>query len=78
EVGLRKPDAAIFRHALADLGCDASEAWFVGDHPDLDVRGAHEAGLTAFWVRTGGFDAPDELPGRRLDRLADLLGHLDG
>jgi putative hydrolase of the HAD superfamily len=78
EVDLRKPDAAIFRHALADLGCAASEAWFVGDHPDLDVRAAHEAGLQAFWVRTGVFEAPDDLPGYRLDRLSDLLKHLDG
>ena len=77
EVDLRKPDPAIFRHALSKLGCDASETWFVGDHPDLDVRGAHAAGLQAFWVRTGAFEAPDDLPGRRLERLSDLLNHLD-
>jgi putative hydrolase of the HAD superfamily len=77
EVGMRKPDPAIFRHALAQLGCDASEAWFVGDHPDLDVRGAHKAGLQAFWVRTGSFAAPEDLPGCRLNRLSDLLTHLD-
>jgi len=77
EVGLRKPDAAIFQRALADIDCAASQTWFVGDHPDLDVRGANEAGLQAFWVRTGAFDAPDDLPGRRLDRLSDLLKYLD-
>jgi putative hydrolase of the HAD superfamily len=78
EVDMRKPDPAIFRHALTQLGCDASEeVWFVGDHPDLDVRGAHEAGLQAFWVQTGAFTAPDDLPGHRLDRLSDLLNHLD-
>src|SRR5580698_1547636 len=77
EAGLRKPDAAIFQRALSELGCAASESWFVGDHPDLDVRGAHAAGLTAFWVRTGAFEAPDDLPGRRLDRLGDLLEYLD-
>ncbi len=77
EAGLRKPDAAIFRRALADLGCAAADAWFVGDHPELDVRGAHQAGLQAFWVRTGRIEASDDLPGRRLDRLGDLLKHLD-
>jgi putative hydrolase of the HAD superfamily len=77
EVGLRKPDETIFQRALADLGCAAAESWFVGDHPDLDVRGAHAAGLTPFWVRTGAFDAPEDLPGRRLDRLSDLLTYLD-
>jgi putative hydrolase of the HAD superfamily len=77
EVAMRKPDGAIFRRALGELGCDAAQAWFVGDHPDLDVRGAHEAGLTAFWVRTGAFAAPDDLPGHRLDRLGDLLAWLE-
>jgi putative hydrolase of the HAD superfamily len=77
EAGVRKPDPAIFSRALAALGCAASDTWFVGDHPDLDVRGAHGAGLTPFWVRTGAFDAPDDLPGRRLGRLSDLLKHLD-
>ncbi|HZC15412.1 MAG TPA: HAD-IA family hydrolase, partial [Caulobacteraceae bacterium] len=76
EVGLRKPDAAIFRRALADLGCAAQETWFVGDHLDLDVRDARDAGLTAFWVRTGAFAAADDLPGHRLERLGDLLTHL--
>ena len=77
ETGLRKPDAAIFRRAMAELDCETSGTWFVGDHPDLDVRAAHAAGLQAFWVRTGAFDAPDDLPGRRLDRLSDLLKYVD-
>jgi putative hydrolase of the HAD superfamily len=77
EVGLRKPDAAIFRRALAALGCAASDAWFVGDNPDLDVRAAHDAGLKAFWVRTGAFQADDGAPGRKLKRLGELLEHLD-
>ena len=47
--GVRKPDAEIFRRALARCGVAAHEAVFVGDHPVADVEGAQRAGLTAVW-----------------------------
>jgi putative hydrolase of the HAD superfamily len=50
--GVRKPDAAIFDRALTRLGVDAASAWFVGDHPDADIRGASQAGLTAVWRKS--------------------------
>jgi putative hydrolase of the HAD superfamily len=49
EEGVRKPDAEIFRRALARCGVAAHEAWFVGDHPVADVEGAHGAGMRAVW-----------------------------
>jgi len=49
EEGVRKPDAEIFRRALARCGVAAHEAVFVGDHPVADVEGAHRAGLLAVW-----------------------------
>jgi putative hydrolase of the HAD superfamily len=49
EEGVRKPDAEIFRRALARFGVVPGEAMFVGDHPIADVQGAHEAGLRAVW-----------------------------
>jgi putative hydrolase of the HAD superfamily len=76
ELGLEKPDPAIFRHALAALDCSTERAWFVGDHPELDVRGAVSAGLIGFWVRTGVAIEADPPPGIVLHRLADLLGYL--
>jgi putative hydrolase of the HAD superfamily len=76
ELGLEKPDPAIFHHALAALGCPANRAWFVGDHPEIDVRGAIGAGLTGFWVRTGVAVAADPPPGVVLARLSELLLHL--
>jgi putative hydrolase of the HAD superfamily len=76
EAGCRKPDASIFQLALAELGCEAAQAWFIGDHPDLDVRGAHEAGLRPFWVLTGQIGIELEPSATRLERLRDLLPHL--
>lgn len=75
EVGAQKPQPSIFKLALEELGCIAAEAWFVGDHPDQDVRGAAMAGLRAFWVRTGSARDGDP-PGTWLNALEDLLDHL--
>lgn len=51
EVGLKKPDPRIFALALADS--DPAEAVFVGDHPDQDVAGALNAGMTAVLLQRG-------------------------
>ena len=75
EVGLRKPDAAIFRHALDAISCAPDDAWFVGDNPDVDVAGALGAGLRAFWIETPAF-APPPPPAERLAALGDLLAFL--
>lgn len=75
EVGVRKPEPAIFNLALGELGCIAAETWFVGDHPDQDVRGAAIAGLRAFWVQTGSARDGNP-PGTQLNSLKDLLDYL--
>jgi putative hydrolase of the HAD superfamily len=54
EVGIRKPDPAIFERALAALGIDPLEALFVGDRRRDDVAGAAALGMTtaqAVWFR---------------------------
>lgn len=50
EVGVRKPDPAIFQLALEQLGVSASEALSVGDDPERDVEAARAAGLEVVWV----------------------------
>jgi FMN phosphatase YigB (HAD superfamily) len=53
-VGVEKPTAQIFRHALSALGLRASETGrvvMVGDRLDRDVRGANQLGLTSVWMR---------------------------
>ena len=44
ELGLLKPDPAIYKHVLADLGITAAEAAFVDDRPD-NVAGAESLGI---------------------------------
>jgi putative hydrolase of the HAD superfamily len=49
-VQIEKPDPRIFARALAEVGCQASQARFVGDHPVNDVLGAAAAGLRLIWL----------------------------
>src|SRR5262249_28824331 len=61
-VQVQKPDPRIFAHALAEIGCRASETWFVGDDPVNDVLGAAAVGLRAIWlagVRPWPTDRPE-------------------
>jgi len=44
EVGMRKPDAAIFKHALSQLHAEATETVFIDDK-DRNVNAAKELGM---------------------------------
>jgi putative hydrolase of the HAD superfamily len=57
EVGVRKPDAEIFRGTLAKLGPEAgtsAETAHVGDNPQADVEGARSLGMRAVHYVAGG------------------------
>ncbi|THA47476.1 HAD family hydrolase [Streptomyces sp. A1136] len=52
EIGARKPDLAAFHTALALCGsAQGAKAWMVGDNPQGDIGGAHQAGLRTIWLR---------------------------
>ena len=59
EVGLTKPDPAIFRIALERLDVDATRAVMVGDAWATDVVGAIGAGIRAIWFNRNGSNRPD-------------------
>lgn len=78
EVGVAKPDPAIFRIAMADLGVTPRETLFVGDSVEFDMRGALAAGLPFVWMNPRGEPPPEDLPAplaeiRRLRELIPLL-----
>lgn len=78
-VGVKKPDPYIFVRALAEVGCHASQAWFVGDHPINDVLGAAAVGLRPVWL-TGVHAWPPEHPEpfwhiRALTELVAMVQH---
>lgn len=53
-LGVAKPDARIFQHALEVLGVQPSEALHVGDSYTHDAEGALAAGLDAVWLNRSG------------------------
>jgi HAD superfamily hydrolase (TIGR01549 family) len=44
EVGLEKPDPAIFQLALSQSGCEPPQAVMIGDRLDNDIRPARLLG----------------------------------
>jgi len=50
EHGAAKPDPGIFHAACERLGCAPDEVLHIGDDPELDVLGAHRAGLRTVWI----------------------------
>ncbi|MDN4598339.1 HAD family hydrolase [Leifsonia virtsii] len=50
EVGIPKPDEAIFRFACDAFGVSPAEAAYVGDRLRTDAIGAARAGLTGVWL----------------------------
>ena len=78
EEGVRKPDAEIFRRALARLEVEAHDAMFVGDHPVADVEGAHRAGLLAVWMFVPYWPPPNLPNPHVVSSLHEILPILDG
>jgi putative hydrolase of the HAD superfamily len=76
EVGRRKPDPAIFEHALAALGVAPEHALFVGDTLATDIAGAEAVGMRtclALWFRAdedGSAPEPDFRAFTQMDVLA--------
>ncbi|CAH1215340.1 Putative HAD-hydrolase YfnB [Paenibacillus plantiphilus] len=54
DVGISKPNRAIFELTLDRLGYKAAETLFVGDSWPADIVGAMEAGLSAVWLNPKG------------------------
>jgi putative hydrolase of the HAD superfamily len=50
EIGVHKPDAAIFRHACESAGVAPGDCVFVGDQLDGDARAASAAGMHGIWL----------------------------
>ncbi|MGW2963587.1 HAD family hydrolase [Streptomyces sp. NPDC001220] len=71
ELGVSKPEAGAFLAACAALELAPHQVAYVGDHPEIDGRGAADAGLLSVWLdRHGTGSAP--AGGHRIGSLAEL------
>lgn len=76
EVGMAKPDPAIFELILGQLGSpDKRSVLMVGDSLSSDILGGHRAGIDTCWYDPGQKGTTDEPgPTHRIERLDDLVG----
>ncbi|MFY9588185.1 MAG: HAD family hydrolase [Actinomycetota bacterium] len=73
EIGVRKPDARIFLHALQALGEDPAHAVFVGDRLNDDIVGAQAVGMRTILTREFRQEEPgDVTPDAVVERLAEI------
>ena len=59
EVGVSKPNPAIFDHALRMLNMSRDEVLMIGDSPTSDILGANRAGVDACWFNARGKILPE-------------------
>ena len=62
DVGVHKPDPALFRYTAELLGLKCEECVYVGDHPVNDIQGALSAGMKAIRMNFGWFENVDLRP----------------
>jgi putative hydrolase of the HAD superfamily len=75
--GFRKPDKQIFLRALDQCSAAPADALFVGDHPEIDIAGALNAGLRAAWKSVPYWRmCIAGVP--KIDSLSELLNLVDG
>lgn len=61
DAGVAKPARPIFAEAVRRTGVEAHETLHVGDHPEIDVAGAADAGLRTAWMNRVEADWPGHL-----------------
>lgn len=59
DVGVHKPDPALFAYTAEKLGLKTEECVYVGDHPVNDIQGALAAGMQAIRMNYGWFKDED-------------------
>ena len=59
DCGITKPQRGIFDYALEQCGAEAATTVMIGDNPDADIKGAHDAGWRTIYFNIRGLD-PNE------------------
>lgn len=78
DLGIAKPDAAVFEYALSQLGVTSDQAVMVGDSIAKDIDGALRAGLEAVWVnRNMSSPPPNRLDLAEIATLSELPALID-
>jgi putative hydrolase of the HAD superfamily len=76
EFGQGKPELSVYRHALEKLGCEACDAWMVGDNYEWEVVAPQKLGMCGIWYDPFEAGIPPHAtaqPTRVIRRLAELV-----
>jgi putative hydrolase of the HAD superfamily len=76
EFGQGKPELAVYRHALEKIGCEACDAWMVGDNYEWEVVAPQKLGMCGIWYDPFEAGVPATAtakPTRVIRRLAELV-----
>ena len=81
EIGVEKPDPAIFREALRRGKAEPADAIYIGDSPEFDMDGARAAGIRRIWMNRAGDSWPlqtsaPEIEARTLTDIPEILESL--
>jgi putative hydrolase of the HAD superfamily len=78
EMGMVKPDPAVFAHACATLGSSPRHTAMVGDRYDRDIVGAQRGGLFTVLIDVHAIPIPDGAPppDAVVSSIADVLAAL--
>lgn len=76
ELGIAKPDPAIFRHACDVMGASCEGSLYIGDAYDVDVRGAAAAHMPVIWFNHRDNPAPQDPEAPRADWVAHTADEL--
>lgn len=56
DCGITKPQRGIFDYALEQCGAEAATTVMIGDNPDADIKGAHDAGWRTIYFNIRDLD----------------------
>lgn len=76
DCGITKPQRGIFDYALEQCGADAATTVMIGDNPDADIKGAHDAGWRTIYFNIRGLDPIEGTAGAvvtSLDEIQQIL-----
>jgi len=74
DVGVNKPDRAIFEYALNKAGAEKEESIMIGDSIEADIRGAQAFGMKAIFFNPLNKDKPADVEWQIL-HLEELMRH---
>ncbi len=77
DAGVNKPSPLFFDYAFRMTGASPENTVMIGDNPETDIHGAHDAGLRTIYLRRPGSDE-SPLPWAdytvtRLEQIKDIL-----